>query len=126
MTNQSRSFSALFENWFDKTPQRDTRVYEALKESYRAAWSGGDLDDRICVLNFLLFGEVSDAAMIMTALRDGDDLVALHAEGVATELIRRGLLGSELREPLETLRERFPNRPHLASYALLLLSKKQS
>lgn len=116
MDGMERSFSSLYESWFDAEQRRDEAVEKELAERYRTAWETGTSYDRETVLHFIRRRPESGGYdLVVEGLRSTDPGVASTAAAVTGVLMYHGAdLGPGLRDALEEFSDRFPDKDVLA------------
>jgi hypothetical protein len=125
MNSKNESFSRMFQRWSFGEEAQNSQLTRRLKEECRSAWEGGDLEDCLCVLDFIRLSQDPDSFDILTkGMEHEEEEIATHAVSTASSLMMRGVsLGPSTRELLERFESRFPSRASAAKAGLAFLNK---
>jgi hypothetical protein len=102
-------FSELFLRWSINKKRRDSQLEAELKETLHKAWTTGDENDRICVLDYIfLTRDAKEYNILMDAMTTKDLLIADHAEAIVSSLLDKDIdLGPDIREVISQYSTRF-------------------
>ena len=98
--------------------------FRNLRQSYRAAWDGGDREDRYAALDFVRRArERHGFDLLIEGLRSDDPGLARHAASITLFLLSEGLpFDASVKTALTDFGERFPGDKVVSDSALRRLA----